>query len=105
MDTILRIIQYIEINRSIKKDMANNVNALVVGAQRERAPRRSYTNKEYIDQRSTTHFSDKCWVKHLELCSKYTHKLMRTWRSNQNPRKASEPESQDALANQDTSVN
>lgn len=104
-DTILRIIRHAEINKGNEKDTADNVNALAVGAQRERAPRGSCTNQECIDRGSTAHYSDKCWVKHPELRAKYALKHMRTRGSNRNLRKAGEPESQDASANRDASAN
>ena len=42
-DTILRIIRHAEINKGNEKDTADNVNALAVGAQRERALRGTCT--------------------------------------------------------------
>ena len=44
-DTILRIIRHSEINKRNEKNTADNVNALVVGAQQEQAPQRTYTNQ------------------------------------------------------------
>lgn len=104
-DTILRVIRHAEINKGNEKDTANNVNALAVGTQRERAARETCTNQECIDRGSTSHYSDKCWVKHPELRAKYAFKHMKPRRSNRNLRKASEAENRDASANRDTSAN
>ena len=99
-DTILRIIRHAEINKGNEKDTANNVNAFAMGAQRERALWGTCTNQECIDRGSTSHYSDRCWIKHPELCTKYALKHMRTRGSNRNLRKPDEPKSRDALANQ-----
>ena len=99
-DTILRIIRHAEINKENEKDTADNVNALAVSAQREQAPRGTCTNQECIDRGSTAHYSDRCWIKHPELRTKYALKHMRTRGSNRNLKKPDEPESRDASANQ-----
>lgn len=104
-DTILRVIRHTEINKGNGKDTANNVNALAVGTQRERAARGTCTNQECIDQGSTSHYSDKCWVKHPELRAKYALKHIKPRGSKRNLRKASEAENRDASANWDTSAN
>ena len=99
-DTILRIIRHAEINKGNEKDTANNINVLAVGAQQERAPWGICTNQEYIDQKSIVYYNDRCWIKHLELRTKYALKHIRTQGSNQNFRKPNKPESQDASTNQ-----
>ena len=58
VDTILKIIRHTEINKRNKKNTADNINALVVGAQQEQAPWRTCTNQECINRGSTTHYSD-----------------------------------------------
>lgn len=93
-DTILRVIRHAEINKDNDQDIAGNANsstnALAVNAQRERAPRGTYTAQECIDRGSTAHFMERCWVLHPELRPKYPLWSMRPRGSNRNPKKAAE---------------
>ena len=76
-DTILRIIRHSEIMKGNAKDRV-----LVTGIHR--APKGTCTNQECIDKGLTTHYTDRCWVKHPELRAKYTLRQMRPKGSNRN---------------------
>ncbi len=106
-DTVLRVVRHAEINKGNERDMVSSasVNALAVGAQRERAPRGTCTNQECIDRGSTAHYNDRCWIRHPELRAKYALKHMKTRGSNRNLKKAAdEPESREASTKQTASA-
>ena len=65
--TILRIIRHTEINKGNKEDSTENPSKVVLATRTPQAPRRTCTTQECIDRGITTHFPDRCWVKHPEL--------------------------------------
>lgn len=82
-DTILRIVRYEEILKE------SNPKVLLTRAQR--APKGSCTTPECVARKATTHYPDRCWVKHPELRAKYTLRQMRPRGSNRNLKKATTP--------------
>ncbi len=99
--TILRIIRHAEINKGNKEDSTENPSKVVLATRTPQAPRRMCTTQECIDRGITTHFPDRCWVKHPELWARYSLRQMRTWGSNRSVRKAvthAESEQKETLA-------
>ena len=87
-DTILRIMRHAEINKGNDQDTTENTtNAMAVNAQRERAPRGTCTTQECVDQGSTAHFIERCWVLHPEFRPKYPLRSMRPRGSNRSLKK------------------
>ena len=87
-NTILRVIRYAEISKGNNK---NNVNIKVLAANIHRALKRTCTIKEYVKREITTHYTDQCWVLHLELRAKYSLRQMQLRGSNKNLKKANTP--------------
>ncbi len=58
------------------------------------APKRSCKNPEYIKKGLTTHYTDRCWIKHPELRQKYALGRMQTRGSQRNlkPKKETKTE-------------
>lgn len=99
-DTILRIIRHAEINKGNEEDTAENPHK-VLATRTPQTPRGTCTTQECIDQGITTHFPDRCWIKHPELRAKYSLRQMRTRGSKRSLRKAAnpaEPERKETLA-------
>lgn len=98
-DTILRIIRHAEINKGNEEDTAENASK-VLATRTPQAPRETCTTQECIDRGITTHFPDRCWVKHPELRAKYSLCHMKTRGSNCSLRKVTpaEPEQRETPA-------
>lgn len=90
-DTILRIIRHAEINKGNEEDLPESSSKVVLAARTPQAPRGTCTTEECIDRGTTTHFPDRCWVKHPEFRAKYSLRQMRTRGSNRSLRKAATP--------------
>ncbi len=88
VDTILRVIRHAEINKGNDKD---NADVKVLAANIYRAPKGTCTTKECIKRGVTTHYTDRCWVLHLELRAKYSLHQMRPRGSNRNLKKTNTP--------------
>ena len=100
-DTILLIICHAEINKGNKEDLTENHSKVVLATRTPQAPRGTCTTQGCIDGGSTTHFPDRCWVKHPELRARYSLRQMRTRESNRSLRKAAtsaESERKETLA-------
>lgn len=88
-ETILRIIRHAEINKGNMEDSAENTKVLATRVPQ--APKGTCTTQECIDRGITTHFPDRCWIKHPELRAKYSLCHMRTKGSNRSLKKAATP--------------
>lgn len=88
-ETILRIIRHAEINKGNMEDSAENTKVLATRVPQ--APKGTCTTQECIDRGITTHFLDRCWIKHPKLQAKYSLCHMRTKGSNRSLKKAATP--------------
>ena len=89
-NTILCIICHAKINKGNKEDKVENLNK-VLATRTPQAPRKTCKTQECINWGITTHFPDRCWVKHLQLCTKYSLRQMRTRGSNRSLKKRATP--------------
>lgn len=70
-NTILQIIRHSEIMKGHAKEKVLLTSGI------HRAPKGSCTNPECVEEGLTTHYTDRCWIKHPELRAKYTLRQMR----------------------------
>ena len=85
--TILRIICHVEIKKGNMED--TKVNTKVLATRTSQVPKKTCTTQECIEMEVATHFSDRCKVKHSEICAKYFLRHMRMKTLNCNLRKRS----------------
>lgn len=70
---IIRHFEFMEGNEKTRNVMqTSNSNPSI-----HRAPKSSCTNPECVEKGLTTHYTDRCWIKHPELRAKYTLGRMR----------------------------
>lgn len=81
-ETVLQIIRHFEFMEGTEKDKS----VLQTSTSRPTltAPKGSCKNLECIEKGLTTHYTDRCWIKHPELRQKYALGRMRTRGSQQN---------------------
>ena len=77
-NTILQIIRHSEIMKGHAKEKVLLTSGI------HRAPKGSCTNPECVEKGLTTHYTDRCWIKHPELRAKYTLRQMRPKGSSKN---------------------
>ena len=87
-DTILRVIRYEKFIKQTDagEDKSQEAKALLTGVHR--APKRTCTTPECVEQGLTTHYNDRFWVKNPKLRAKYALRQMKPQGSNRNLRKA-----------------
>lgn len=92
-NTVFQIIRHSEIMKGHAKEKVLLTSGI------HRAPKGSCTNPEYFEKGLTTHYTDRCWIKHPELRAKYTLRQMRLKGSNRNL-KAKDKATDDARASE-----
>lgn len=84
-EAVLQIIRHFEFMEGNKK--AQNVMQTSTPSI-HRAPKGSCTNPECVEKGLTTHYTDRCWIKHPELRAKYSLGRMRPRGSQRNLRES-----------------
>lgn len=77
-------------NKSIKNIVLQTNISFSSAQSLYRAPKKSYTNLKCIEKDLTMHYTERYWIKNLEICSKFTLKKMQTKKA-QNNLKATQP--------------
>ncbi len=93
-NTVLQIIRHSEIMKGHAKEKVLLTSGI------HRAPKGSCTNPECVEKGLTTHYTDRCWIKHPELRAKYTLRQMKPKGSNRNL-KAKDKATDDARASEE----
>lgn len=81
-ETVLQIIRHFEFMEGTEKD--KSVLQTSTSRPTPAAPKGSCKNPECIEKGLTTHYTDRCWIKHPELRQKYALGRMRTRGSQRN---------------------
>lgn len=88
-ETILQIIRHFEFMEGNEKPQS----ALQTSTPSiHRTPKGSCSNAECVEKGLTTHYTDRCWIKHPELRAKFPFGRMRTRGSQKNLRSQATPD-------------